>query len=434
MEGVWIAGAADGIFDDPITDPIRLDEDYAVQQIDIKMGRQDEFSDVPTGECQVQMRDTTSAFDPAPFDSKQGGVAIRNPVTDTWHDLFRGMLDETLIGISPTQVVRDVTLNFVDWLDYFATVEMQATDPITFGDAVPPGSERYIFYEDSPVDDRIRQLLNDAGFLEASLKRIFSGNVRVQESVYSPGETILAAIDECCEAEFPGVAIRFVNKSGVFTFHGRFARFRPDVVDYDIGDWTCGDGAAVVASGYTRAQIRPELVGRRSRDRVINRALIYPQGSTDTEIRDAVREDATSITAHGVRSYTVPDLIIDESLIDGGYAGLTECELYAQHFVDQFADPQTKVQQLTFKTLRPDDPRAAANWALICGVQISDRINVDIDGTHGQELVGDYFVEGITYEIRPGPSTLDLSYPFVTMTLDVSPRHYWQNDPWEGLS
>jgi len=60
------------------------------------------------------------------------------------------------------------------------------------------------------VDDRIIQAIAETDW-PASRTRIFTGNIIVQETTYSPGESILTVIDDAAEAEFPGVTLRFIE-------------------------------------------------------------------------------------------------------------------------------------------------------------------------------------------------------------------------------
>jgi hypothetical protein len=431
IEGVSIA------FDHDMFEPTptwtRIDTACRVSRIEIKRGRQDEFADVPAGEATVFVNDVDGLFDPSnagsPYfdklDSRQCAIAIRNPVTDVWSTLFRGVIDDYGYDLHPSQLKTETAVKLVDGLDYFANVEIA---PGLFGSAAPAVSEGYVFYDNGPVDDRIIQAIADTEWL-AAMTRIFSGNIQVQESLYSPGEAILSVIDEAVEAEFPGVALRFVDRDGIFVFHGRLARFKPEVVQYDIDTWRCGDGAAILADP-TRAQIRPPFTFQRPRANIINAYLSYPKGIAAADMAAQIVTDAASIAAHGTRSRSAPDLIILSSDLTGN-DGNAECQLYGTYYVTNYAQAQTRINGLTFRSLRPDDDRAAATWDLICGVEITDLIDVDISHPGGGGIADEFFVEGIRYELEPLVGDLDTGYPDVTLTLDVSPRAYWATNVFE---
>ena len=258
-EGVSIA------FDDTmfVASPTwtRIDSEASlVASIEIRRGRQDEFERTDTGTATIILNDTEGLFDPtnvgSPYygnlDSKPIAIAIRNPVTDEWFPLFRGVIDEYGYDLHPSQLVTQTAIQCVDALDYFAGFELA---PGLAGDTPPAGSERYVFYEDTAglVDDRIFQVLGDASWPTA-LASIFSGNVHMQESTYSPGESILTVLHDCADAEFPTVANFFVDSEGFVCFHGRFARFDPDAPKLDPEAYE-----RLVEAVVARAPWRPPL-------------------------------------------------------------------------------------------------------------------------------------------------------------------------------
>src|SRR5262249_51489181 len=149
---------------------------------------------------------------------------------------------------------------------------------------------------------RIQAILDDVGW-PAGLSSIFSGNVRCTETIYESGTTALAALFDAADAEFVGVANIFVSKTGVVTFHGRQARFRPDVAEYGIGRYDVGDPSATALDPDT-APIA-ELTHALGKTFLYNSVLAVPQDATvgvpptDLEAAGQLVEDTTSITAHG---------------------------------------------------------------------------------------------------------------------------------------
>ena len=391
----------------------------------IRRGRQDEFERTSTGECTVGFHDRGGDVDPTQVDwiSRPFAFAVRNPVTDTWHPRFRGAVDDHDYKLSPGRVKGDVVIEAVDALDYFANVELA---PGLFGDTPAAQSQGYVFYEDTAVTGpqiRINQALADANW-PSGLSSIFTGNVNLLEGIYSPGESILAVIHDAADAEFPGVANFFVDKYGVVCFHGRLARFDPASVaatatHWDFNTWAVGTGGT---------QITWPFSVQRSRGMIRNAAMCFPQNLAVAEREGQVITDASSIAVHGVRSWSAENLYTKDG-ITSGFTGAEECLSFANYIVQNYADPQTRLSQVTIKPVRPTDPRATAIWALLCEVDISDQVTVVMSHPGGGGVNQTFFVEGITETWRPLEYDLDTGFPYVEMTLDLSPTAYWTTEP-----
>jgi hypothetical protein len=233
---------------------------------------------------------------------------VQNPVTGVWEPQYRGVIDgysydfSGAVNAAGEPLIVTIALECVDAFDYLAGVEMI---PGLFGEVpVPAGvSGGVVFYEDTDFQTRLIQLAADAGWPSARTQ-FFTGNVDVQESRYNPGDSVLEAMRDVVDAEFPFVANLFVNRYGDVCAHGRKARFDPEGTasgtDWNFTRWKAGDGAAV-ALDPDRAQIRPPLAWSRPRSRIINAALAYPNfpiagtgGGTfdETDIPDQIRTDA----------------------------------------------------------------------------------------------------------------------------------------------
>jgi hypothetical protein len=166
---------------------------------------------------------------------------------------------------------------------------------------------------------------------------------------------------------------------------------------------------------------------------IYNAAIAYPrypikgtpiQTFTEADIPNQIAVDAPSIAAYGYRSWSARDLITLEGTTTGLEAG-PECKLFADFYVANYALPRTRVEALSFKSLHPDDDRAAATWALICGVDISDRITLSHD--YPGSLIPYFesmFVEGSEMTIRP----LNPTYDLVELSVNVSPAAYYTTD------
>lgn len=409
-----------------------------------RRGRSDELEKTGTGEATILIHDVDGDYDPtnatSPYFGLLDGVpvalALFNPVTSTWHTRFQGYAEEYTFDLSASQRNMNVEIHAVDGFDYLATAEMT---PGIHGFLPLPATvnDGTVFYEDAEVDDRIHGILDDASW-PADKRRIFSGNVVVQECVYDGGYAFLAGLQDAADAEFPGVANVYVDAEGNIVFHGRHARFDPDTVSADAGSawnftrWKVGDGAAITGDA-TYAQARPPLFSDRSLKIVYNSALIYPAKTTETDavyeanIAANISTDAGSITTYGVRSYSAPELRILEHKTNGN-DGWEETKAQADYYTINYAQPRLRPRQITVKAVAPDDDRAEATWEFLCGVEISDVIHLKVTHPGGGGIDEDFYVEGITTVCRP----LNPDYDMVEVTCDVSPTAYWTEDTFTG--
>ena len=285
---------------------------------------------------------------------------------------------------------------------------------------LPAGvDEGNIFYEQSIPQDRINQAILESGF--AGPTEVFTGNVQVKDTVYSPRTSLLTVIDDACDAEFPGVANRGVFRDGTFFFHGRLARFNPGDTQYHITEYAAGDKAACVC----RVRLELALPGLRlgtSRQRIINAALATPRGDPRRRHRGADRHRPR------LRSPTY-----GRSLMVGREPAhlLRRTERPARRIRRDASSspsttstttpsPQIRVEELVLKSRHPDWADAAATWTLLCNADISDIVNVAVSNP-GVSVDADFFIEGVRYNIQP----LNGDYALVTMSLDLSPRAYW---------
>lgn len=396
-----------------------------VDEVQIRRGRSDEFERTDTGTMRVGFRDRAGDVDPTVVDwiSRPFAFGVRNPVTDTWHPRFRGTVSRHDYNLSPSRIKGDVVIEGVDALAHFARFELI---PGLAGDTPPVGGEGMVFYEDTAVTGpqiRINQALADVGW-PSGLSSIFTGNVNLLETVYSPGESILTVINDACDAEFPGVANRFVDKYGVFCFHGRLARFNPaataaTATHWDFNTWALGSGGA---------QIRWPFHPSRSDDMIRNAALCYPHGLDPADRPGQVVTDGGSIGIHGTCPWSAENLIVKEG-ITSSLTGPQECLTYANYIVQNYADSQIRLDQITLRPVRPTDSRAAAIWAMACEADISDKVTVSMGHPGGGGVDQSFFIEGITERWWPLVKDLDTGYPMFEITYDLSPDAYWTTEP-----
>jgi len=422
---VWIAESDGPLVAEPTWTRYDALADARCYGFDCATGRQSELDTTDTGTASVFFHDKAKVLD-LDLVGLQIMLQLYDPVTDTWHPRWRGHIDDiqrNLVDV-PGVPLANVVLPCVGIFDYLGGCKMQ---PGVFGNAAPAGMNGVVFYEDGRVDDRIIALLDDA-LIAATMRVVFTGNVDVNETLYDPDDVILQAVRDAADAEFPGVANFYEDRYGRCAFHGRFARFDPEGTEATASNWdfvrydaaTRGDVTAGVA------QIR-EFSYNAPRARLINSYIAWPRADENgvefdrSLVAGLLRTDATSITNYGYRGRDAPDLIIKDNF-NNANTGEDECGLFGDFYVANYAEPRKAVQNVVFKSHRPEDARAAATWALITKCDISDAIHLTIDEA---DLADEpFFVDGISVECRPLQPTLDM----VTVTPNLTPASYYGTD------
>jgi len=429
---------------------------------------------------------TTSPFYELAVPAAQAAIALQNPVTSAWSTLFRGWISRLDWVPYATLDHANVRIELVDALAMFAACELMPDG--TFGDSVVGGDIVYAEDTGTDaVQTRINKALDEYGWpanrlgsdgvangtttftaatgafttadeghwikiqgrnryqivtrnsatsvtLSGSpstgtslawtlgLRAINTGNVKLQETTYPARASLLAVIQDAADAEFPTVANFYMNKDGLAEFHGRLARFDPTNADYDIRHWYGGDATAVAASPTTVVPVSPPLVASLDDVSVFNSALATPQNIDEGDIPAQYVEDATSISYYGRRTWSAPNLA---TLGGSATTANQETKLFAQYVIDNFADPRTRVGQVTVRPQNPSGTSGAATWALMCGVDISDQFTLTTTHTGGGGFADDFFVEGVHYEAKP----MNATQHDVTLTLDISPAGYYDSSP-----
>jgi hypothetical protein len=324
--------------------------------------------------------------------------------------------------------------------------------PGYFGHTAPAVHAGNVFFEDTADGDvhgmqtRIVHILSgstsapvtlgDCG-LDPAFYTVLSGNVSLHESVYSPGESAMTAIQEAVDAEFPGVGNVFCDRLGRLTALGRFARFDPvgtaAATDWDFQDWKAGDGAAVAASPTDTAHIRAFSMSR-DLAKIINHAQASPvnvlTGSAfDTAIQAQVVENTTSKSLYGIRAWSAENLITKEGVTDGllGTGGdWDETRRYGDYYVRNYHTPANRVTNISFRSSSLGMVGTAANWDFLCRCDLADRVALTIGSPGGGGLTNHkYYIEGIHEEVN----MLNPEMDDVTLTLDLSPDDYFQDSP-----
>jgi hypothetical protein len=399
---------------------------------DWSRGRQSEFDVTDTGTARVYFHDRDGSIDGDALVGDQIMLQIYDPVAEVWQPVFRGHIDDASDVLVPNwSAISNVQLSCVDAFDYLAGVKFV---PGEMGDTPPARTVGVVYYEEGPVgsgelaDGRIQRLLDNAG-IATSMYVEFSGNVRVNATAYDPDDSILQALRDAADAEFPGIANVYVDRFGRVVFHGRYARFDPDGTSADAGpaawDFQRWDAATREDVTTGRAQIR-SFAYNRPRSRIVNSYVAWPREDVNgdpfdqTLVEGLVATDPTSVTAYGWRGVQAGDLIIQQHKTNGN-TGAQECGEFGLFYVANYAVPRKNIQTITFKSIAPSDARAAATWGIFA-MDISDIIHLHVDeaGLADEE----YYVEGISGECR----VLNPDYDMVTVTPNLSPQAYYLND------
>jgi len=411
----------------------------------IDRGRSYELDRTDVGRATVQISDTEGILDPTntsgPFYGQiepllQAMIGRYNPVTDQWVTRFRGFIEEMDYSFDPSQQVNRLTITLVDIFEVVNAVKMWpdvSTEP-SFGDDPPEQSVGQVFFDNAHMDDRIIQVLGNAG-IPPEWYVVFSGNVDLYEVVYSRGESAMAVVQDAADADFPGVSNVFVDRTGRLAVHGRHAKFDPVGVAsgaaegaWDFHQWHAGDGAAVAASPATTAHIRRFAVSR-GLAKIINSASATPAYVDDVDAAYQLVWSDPSILRYGRRSWDAQNLLTKGGLGTGTTA-LQETKFFASYYVLNYQNPRTRITDCALRSMRPGTPGSSETWRLMSLVDIGDSVTVTVASPGGGGLDTEaYFVEGVHEDVRP----LNPEYDDVTVTLDLSPRAYFTHDPWADL-
>jgi hypothetical protein len=418
--------------------------DSLVASYTIDRGRVYELDQTDGGRATVDILDRDGLLDPTNPDGPHYGLIepliqcrLRswNPVTATMQPRFRGWVSDWTYDFDPSQQVNRLTLELTDLFEILGAIDMIPvldfdTPGEHFGLIPPEDSAGQIYYPEQNMDDRVEMILSDAGIPE-EFAVVFSGNVKLKPTVYSPGETPLAAIQEAVDAEFPGVSNAYTDRQGRLAVHGRLAKFDPAGVlagatpgSWDWHHWQAGDLAAVQADLGSVAQLR-QFGFNRGVSKIINSALATPDGIDDADVPGQVVRDTTSIARYGTRSWSAQTLITKTGLLDGSTA-LEETKRFATYYVDNYAQPRNRVDGIGFRTIRPDNPGGHITWQLLTEIDVSDQIDITVGSPGGGGFTTDpYYVEGVHETVQP----LNADYDDITLTLDLSPKAYFDTNP-----
>ncbi len=448
---------------------VRLDDPNTYNlttSFSIVRGRSSNLDKVVTGTATLTFADNEGILDPtnpsSPFwdDSltpppegrtlldpmKQAAIALRNPVTDEWFTLFRGFISRTNHGLNMWSEERGLDIvqwELVDAFDLFANVILTHG---VHGDAPLLASFPNIWYPGTPansggpdpdvevhVDDRIVRLLDDAGWPGtgtainvADLRNIFSGNVTVQGVVYARKDSMLSAIFDACDAEFPGIGNFYMSKDGVATFHGRYARFFPTRPGYGINQWYVGSLPEAALDPDVAPHANP-LTFYRTADDIINSSYAIPQGYDESDPAVVISQDATSISTFGFRSENFDGLLVSAGHDDDNNptTATEEANKFAEYYVGNFSQPQTRLGTIRFTSRPVDGVGGPAVWKLLTEIELGDVITLTSAHPGGGGFGSDFYVEQLRYDVGPGPA----DHPNIVLEVEVSPAGFFAYNP-----
>lgn len=412
-------------------------------------GRAYELDKTQTGTATIVIEDLTGLFDPTnpsgPFYGKitpmmRARINVQNPVNNGYYDIFTGFVESWNWSMEQNESIMHCTINLVDGFE-----------PLTRGE-IQVDSTGYAPYGGGPANtvrpiDRIGTLLDDAGWPTVTenpdhpqWRNLNTGNCYMQQTTYSPQTSFLSAIQDAADAEFPGVANFFMSKAGAATFYGRYPRFQPTNYPNDVAFWQVGDKGGADSQGAARIY---DIQWNLDQKNLINACLCYDYGLDPTLLSTSAKGGPStsaqffvnldSVKAYGVRSLSLPDLIIDRQPAGTGISsqpsltGAQVCVVYAQYYVDNYKLPQLRISNLEFHARGVGDSQ---QWAFLTGVEIGDILTVFTSNpggggfgkqTDNEGLVSQFFVEGIHNVVNPNTQ----SVPDWVMTLDVSPRAWF---------
>lgn len=419
----------------------------SLPQTTTKRGRTYLTERTEAGEATLTFADRSGALDPTntssplyPLDPNcPAKIELYNPIADNYVSIYRGFVQDT----EPTLYSNSQGINRgqIPLADLFSLLAIDQIPPGLVYAAQTPGDYTAIktaqsigdtLYAAQNVGDRMRAILADAG-VPSGLTDIFSGNVVVQATVVQPGYAVLSALQDAADAEFPYVANIYVDKTGIFTFHGRLARFNsgPDN-PYGITTWQLGDAAAVAADTSKVLINAQNMQIGRPVDKIVNNALFLPQGIADRLIPGQLVADGTSISKYGNRAIGGTGQYL---LTGGGVAGgdgldaLQECLTFGEFFVDNLAYPFTTVLSVVVTQINPRRSNGEAHWDFLCNVELNDVVEFYTTHIGGGGFDGAaFFVEGISYSFTPG----NAGVPVLQCKLDLSSKDVFTVNPWSS--
>lgn len=425
--------------------------DNLVSGVDIDRGRQSEFDVTDTSTAVVYLNDTDGKFDQTNGAAlffgclgKQIMLQAWNAFDGVWVKQARMWIDRITYEFNPAtrdgvSILSNVQLHCVDLFDYLGRMEMDTSSDgggRVFGNTPPAASEQIVFYEDTSsggagMQTRLTQVADDCN-LSSDWYTFFTGNVELLEGLYDVGDSPLTVMRDAVDAEFPGIANLFTDKTGRLHGHGRRAFFEPDAVALDatpgawnFARWHAGDGAAILIAP-TLAQIRPPLAWLLDRERIYNVGYAWPSDIEEADKPGQLTIDAgSSIDDYNRRLWSAEKLLTKE----GSTTGLTgdqETKKYGEFWVTNTAAPAVRLEAISFKSIGIGEATAESTWSLMLGADIADIIELTHSYPGANVSIDDqeFYIQGSSMSIRPLNPDMDM----VEVTFNVTPKSIYSDD------
>lgn len=390
-----------------------------VQEISISRGRAYEFDQVDTGTATVTLIDTDGSYDPT---NQAIGISPEMPARILLGStpIYTGHLASWNTEPHVTENYLTHTVSLEDGLAILAATELVANGD--FGDSQLNANITYA--EDTGLDatqTRIRKVLGEVG-IDLSQTEIFTGNVGEQETTMGARCSALEVILDAAQGEFPVASIFYVAKDGIYTFHGRYARYSPEDPQYGIATWQVGDLGAVTGNESTIVLVSPPVNVEIDNGRIYTEAFAAPMNIDDADLPGQFVVDTTARAQYGPRTWSAEGLVTFNG--SGPTTAVEETKLFADNIVDNFATPKLRVPQIT--VLGQDGDYYDASWDLLENIEISDLLTVNTSHPGGGGLVDwEGYVEGLSYTIVPRNDTDS----HVALVVDLSPRGFYDANP-----
>ena len=336
-------------------------------------------------------RRTARARTPAKLEPlRQIQIELLNPVTDSWVTRYRGFVEDYDYTIDPSQKVARLQISCARPVRGVLTaIEMQPvpnpsdSSLAAFGDNVSKQlADGNVWFDIANADDRIIQVLGNAGIPSEPSARIFSlCNVVCSAAPYAPSENVLQVIQDATDAEMPTVGMTMVDRAGRLCARGRMAQLRSARhLGEHQPDRHPGPQRRLAVPGMGvrrrhRGRRTPHPPARRSASSATKPAALSKVPTTrrysaPTErilpgnVKDQYVQDDTSIGIYGFRSWSAENLFVDSGIRTGNTGPHGMPSAFAQWIVDQFKEPCNRVS--FWGSGRSGSPRKAPAPPGIC--------------------------------------------------------------------
>lgn len=435
------AGRVGLAFDDAALEPdptfTWIDQDHPnlVASWETQRGRNFELDQTDASSATITITDKDGILDPTnptgPYFFQiepliQATCAMWNPVTASWATRYRGWVQSYRYEQHPSQQVNQLVIELGGIFQILSAIQML---PGQFGDTPVTAALGQVFFDEASMDARIIQALTNAGIPDAFYV-VFTGNVTLFPTIYSPGESPLTVIQEAADAEFP-VANTYEDRFGRLAVHGRLAKFDPATIAAGAGDaawdwhhWHAGDGDAVVAAPSTTAQVRA-FGFERGIATIRNSALATPMFVLDEDVPGQMVVDTGSVGQYGIRSWSKQNLLTKAGLLNGNDS-LEETKLFSQYIVNNYSQPANRIGPVTFRSMSQGRVGATVNWNLLANIDVADQLDATVLAPGGGGFTDEEcFVEGIRERCAP----LNEDFDDMTVEVDLSPKALFTDNP-----